>query len=94
MLESNIEDFTIQELQNLGYQYFNGTKLSPGGEQPERSDFSEVILSERLRFAIQKLNPTLPAFACEQALREVQRITSPFTLANNELFHTLLIEKV
>ncbi|TDE18065.1 type I restriction endonuclease subunit R [Dyadobacter psychrotolerans] len=94
MLESNIEDFTIQELQNLGYQYVNGTKLSPGGEQPERSDFSEVILSERLRSAIQKLNPTLPAFACEQALREVQRIASPDTLANNELFHTLLVEKV
>ena len=52
MLESNIEDFTIQKLQNLSYQYFNGTKLSPNGEQPERSGFSEVILSERLRFAI------------------------------------------
>lgn len=94
MKESNIEEFAIQELQDLGYHYINGTVISPDGEHPERSDYSEILLANRLRKAIQRINPTLPAYVCEQAFREVQRIASPEMLVNNERFHTLLVEKV
>ncbi|HEV7348340.1 type I restriction endonuclease subunit R [Telluribacter sp.] len=94
MHEADIEYYTIQELQVLGYHYADGLRIGPEGEQPERSGYAEVLLVGRLRAAIQRLNPTLPAFAHEQALREVQRITSPDLLTNNEYFHRLLVEKV
>ena len=48
----------------------------------------------RLRTAIQKLNPDIPADAQEQAVQKVLRIYSPDVLHNNETFHQLLIEKV
>ncbi|MEQ1767760.1 MAG: type I restriction endonuclease, partial [Methylotenera sp.] len=40
------------------------------------------------------INPTLPAAALDEAVKVVQRISSPELLANNEAFHRLLTEGV
>jgi type I restriction enzyme R subunit len=92
--ENEIELYTIEELESMGFQFLQGADIAPDGEYPERQFYSDVILINRLRLAIQKLNPAIPADAREQALREVQRINSPELLANNEAFHQFLIEKV
>ena len=75
--EDDIERCTIEELEGLGFQFLHGPDISPDGEVPERQAYSDVVLTDRLRTAIQKLNPAIPAEAREQALREVQRINSP-----------------
>ncbi len=92
--ENDIEQYTIEELKRLGFQFLHGPDISADGEFPERQAYSDVILKDRLRAAIQRLNPAIPADAIEQALRDVQRINSPELLTNNEAFHRFLTDGV
>lgn len=92
--ESDIELFTIEELERLGYQYLHGPDISCDGLFSERQSYIDIILAGRLRTAIRKLNPSIPADAQEQALRTVQRINSPELLTNNETFHRYLTDGV
>lgn len=94
LTESAIEEFAIELLEELGYQYCYAPDFAPDGLNPERASYADVLLVERLRRAIARLNPTLPGEAREDALRQVQRIASPDLLANNETFHRLLTEGV
>lgn len=91
--EDNIEQIIIQEFIDLGYQYINGTDISPDGSMPER-EYNEVVLKSRLQEAIAKLNPTIPYEAQEEALRKVLRSDSPELFQNNYQFHKYLTEGV
>lgn len=91
--EDNIEQIIIQEFIELGYQYINGTDISPDGSMPER-EYNEVVLKNRLQEAIAKLNPTVPYEAQEEALRKVLRSDSPDLFQNNYQFHKYLTEGV
>src|SRR5690554_6232120 len=44
--------------------------------------------------AVRRINPTVPAAAQEEAIKEIQRIHSPELLTNNESFHRLLTEGI
>ncbi len=92
--ENNIEQYTIDELKTLGFQYVHGVVISPDGDNAERNAYDDIILKQRLLTAITKLNPDVPANACNQALNEVIRIGSPDLLNNNEAFHRFLTEGV
>jgi len=92
--ESHIEKFALEELGKLGWSYAYGPDISPEGACAARSSFEDVILSDKLRSAVSKINPHIPADALEQAVQKVLRIYSPDLLHNNETFHELLIEKV
>lgn len=91
--EDHIEQVIIQEFIELGYQYINGTDISPDGSMPER-EYNEVVLKNRLQEAIAKLNPTVPYEAQEEALRKVLRSDSPDLFQNNYQFHKYLTEGV
>lgn len=91
--ENEIEEIAIGYLQSLGYHYLNGLEMSPDGEHPERQ-YNEVVLVNRLRDAIDKLNPALSQDAKEDALKKVLRSDSPNALINNENFHKHLTEGV
>lgn len=91
--EDHIEQIIIQEFKELGYQYINGTHISPDGSMPER-EYNEVVLKNRLQEAIAKLNPSIPHEAQEEALRKVLRSDSPELFQNNYQFHKYLTEGV
>ena len=57
--ENTIELSLIDQLVNQGYTYFNGTDISPIGENPQRENFSSVLLENQLKNSLKKLNPTL-----------------------------------
>jgi type I site-specific restriction-modification system R (restriction) subunit len=92
--ENIIEQSAIEILQSQGWEYANGKEISPEGLFCERENFSQVVLLNRLRTAIAKINPTIPLDAKEAAVQKVLRIASPDLLHNNEEFHRLLVEKV
>ncbi len=92
--ESSIEQFTISLFQSLGYDYVFGPEIAPDGEMPERDDFDTVLLIDRLKKAIDRLNPHIPEDAKIDAIKQVQRLDFPELVANNELFHRMLVEGV
>ena len=92
--EDIIEQSAIEILQSQGWEYANGKEISPEGLNCERENFSQIILTNRLRKAISKINPHIPLDAQETAIQKVLRIYSPVLLHNNEEFHKLLVEKV
>ena len=92
--ESQIETFALEVLQTLGWEYVHGLSIAPGAENAERESFEQIILTQRLRKAVARLNPDIPADVQEQAVQKVLRIYSPDVLHNNETFHQFLIEKV
>lgn len=89
IFESDVENFAIELLQKQGYTY-----LSPKEQGTERQNLAEVVLRERLKSAIDKLNPDIPKDAKEQALREVLNLPSQNLIENNEAFHHMLTDGV
>jgi type I restriction enzyme, R subunit len=92
--ESEIETLAIERLQTLGFDYVYAPDIAPDSSNPERESFAEVLLLSRLRNAVARINPTLPPAALDEAIKTIQRISSPELLANNEAFHRLLTEGV
>ena len=92
--ENLIELLAIQNLVSIGYHYLYGPDSAPDGHSPERNSFEQVLLVNRLKAAVRKINPGIPADAQNEAIKEIQRIASPELLANNETFHRLLTEGI
>lgn len=92
--ENIIEESAIEILQLQGWEYANGKEISPEGLFCERENYQQIILTNRLRNAIAKINPHIPKDAQESAAQKLLRIYSPELLHNNEEFHKLLVEKV
>ncbi|MCM2283701.1 MAG: type I restriction endonuclease subunit R [Desulfobacula sp.] len=92
--ESAIEKFTIDLLEKAGYHYIYGPTIAPDGETPERESFEDVLLMDRLRKAMGRINPTVPQECREDAVKQIQRLISPELTANNEAFHRLLTEGI
>jgi len=94
LTEHKIENFAINLLERLGYQYVYAPDIAPDTEQAERSSYEEVLLLGRLKEAINRINPRIPHNNQEEALKEIQRINSPELLTNNEAFHRILTEGI
>lgn len=92
--ESDIELLAIERLEQIGYTYLYAPDIAPDSDSPERDSFEQVLLTERLSKAVQRINPTIPHDAQHEAIKTIQRIASPELLANNEAFHRLLTEGV
>jgi len=92
--ESQIEEYAIELLEKQGYKYIYAPSIAPDSETPERERFEDVILLERLRSSVARLNPDIPSHAQEDAFKQVLRIASPDLLVNNETFHRMLTEGV
>jgi type I restriction enzyme R subunit len=92
--ESEIEEFAIELLRRQGYGYAYGPDIAPDGDTPERAGFGDVLLEERLRKAVGRINPGIPADVREDALKQLHRLNSPELVANNEAFHRMLTEGI
>ena len=93
LYESEIEQIALDILrEENGYAVAFGPDISEG-DRKER-EYTEVVLQGRLRAAIDRLNPAIPAEAREEAAKKALRTVSVNLLDNNEAFHRLLTEGV
>jgi type I site-specific restriction-modification system R (restriction) subunit len=94
--ESIVEDAALAWLLALGYTVLHGPEIAVGQPGAERSDpnYRDVILEGRLRAALVRLNPDLPAPAIEDAFRKLMRLDAPSLLARNRAIHKLLVEGI
>ena len=92
--ESVVEEAALDYFRELGYAVRHGPEIAPEEPGAERASFGDVILVERLRTALARINPTLPADALEEAFRIVTHPESPNLVENNRRFHKLLTDGV
>ena len=92
--ESSVEEFAIELFEGLGYEYMAGPDIAPDGEKAERKSFEDVLLLDRLRKAVDAINPMIPPEAREDAIKQIQRLNFPELIANNEAFHRMLTEGI
>ena len=94
--ESDVEENALSILKGLGYEIIRGDDENylPGGTFALRSDFKDVVLIERLRAALKRINPTISEEAREQAIKQVLRSESQKLIADNENFHRMLVDGI
>jgi type I restriction enzyme, R subunit len=92
--ESTIEETTLEWLKAMGYTIVFGNDIAPGEPAAERENYSEVILSGRLKDALRRINPHVPNEALEDAFRKVTRPSAPALVGNNRAFHKMLADGI
>lgn len=95
LTEADVEGVLLQHLKALGYTCLIDTVTSnPDGPAPEREAYSDVLLLKRLRAAVARLNPHIPAEAQEDAIRKIVSAERPTLIEENRRLHRLMIEGV
>jgi type I restriction enzyme R subunit len=92
--ESEVEDAALAWLEGIGWQVAHGPDIAPDMLAAERADYGEVILRRRLREALARLNPGLPAEALDDAFRKLVRPEGAELLQRNRAVHRLLVDGV
>jgi type I restriction enzyme R subunit len=94
--ESEVEEAALDWLRGLGYSTLHGPAIAAGEPDAERIDDNcrDVILEGRLRRALARLNPTLPAEAIEDAFRRLTRVDGVSLLERNRELHRKLVDGV
>lgn len=91
--ENEIEQIALDILnEDLGYTVLYGPDIAEG-DSKER-DYNEVVLQQRLRNAIDKINTEIPEDAKEEAFKIALRASTITLFENNQAFHRMLTEGI
>ena len=94
MTEDQLELEALGWLTSVGYTPLNARDLDHLDPRLERSNTREVVLVSCLRAAIERLNPSVPAAAREDALKQMLEMGQPALLSGNRAFHRVLVAGV
>ena len=94
LTENDVEQAALEWLASLGWRVAHGPDIAPTGSAPERADYTQVVLSQRLRDALARLNPGLPADALDDAFRRLTHPEGASLEARNRAFHRMLVDGV
>ena len=92
--ESVVEQAALAWLEAAGWRIAHGPDIAPDMLAAERRDYGEVVLAQRLRDALARLNPMLPAEALEDAFRKLTRPEGADLIQRNRALHRLLVNGV
>jgi len=92
--ESVVEQAALAWLEALGYTILSGPEIAPGEAMAERDNYGQVVLEYRLRQALARLNPQVPAGALEEAFRKLTRPDFPSLVKNNHALHRMLVDGI
>ena len=88
--ESVVEEAALGYFRELGYATEFGPDIAPDGKEKERENWNDVVLDDRLKAAIDRINPKLTTDARKDALRKVKRAESPNHVLSNRRHHEFL----
>jgi type I restriction enzyme R subunit len=92
--EDHLEQLALTWFQDCGWEYCYGPDIAPDGDAPERADYKQVVLVERLLDALRRLNPEIPDAVLEEVAHRVAKLHEPSLIQGNRSFHELLLEGV
>ena len=94
IVESTVESAALAWLSELGWQVKHGPEIAPEGLFAERQDYGQVVLEQRLRDALARLNPDLPPEALEDAFRKLVNPPGATLEQRNRALHRMLVDGV
>ncbi|WP_434703724.1 type I restriction endonuclease subunit R [Pseudomonas sp. Z1-12] len=92
--EQQLEELCLNWFQQIGWRFAHGPDIAPDSSAPERTDYRQVVLRERLLAALARINPQIPAAALEQAVHALQTVSEPQMVLRNRSVHRLLLSGV
>jgi len=99
--ESSLEQFAIELLQSLGWEYVFGPDIAPDTENinssiAKRKSFEDVLLLDTLKKRLKLINSQVPYDTILGAIKTISNIPNqyPNLMANNEAFHKMLTEGI
>ena len=92
--ESDVEQAALDWLEGLGWHVAHGPDVAPESAGAERADYGRVVLEQRLRDALARLNPDLPAEALDDAFRRLTQPEGVMLEVRNRAFHRMIVDGV
>ena len=92
--EADVEQAALEWLAGLGWRVVHGPDIAPDTPNEERADYGQVVLEQRLRDDLGRLNPSLPASALDDAFRKLTQPEGATLEARNRAFHLMLVNGV
>lgn len=92
--EDQVEQLAIEWFKELEYDYLLGYDIAPDSSDPQRQNYQEVLLSKYLQISLQKLNPTLPTSAIDEAVHILKKPQHASLIQNNRAFHQMLLQGI
>lgn len=94
LTEAEIEQILLDQFQSLGYTHLASIVTNPDGSQADRDSYADTILPQRLRNAIDRLNPTIPTEARDDAFKKLIATEKPNLIEENRRLHHALVEGI
>ncbi|WP_444958933.1 type I restriction endonuclease subunit R [Microbulbifer sp. ZKSA002] len=92
--EDQLEQLCLEWFNALGYNYACGYDIAPDSDTPERNDYRQIILYERLLSQLEVINPQVPLSTLERVTQQIATPETPILIKNNKQFHQWLQEGV
>ncbi len=93
--EDNLEHAAIEIFeQELGYEFKHGPDIAVDGEYPERQNYNDVFLFDRLQSAILRINKDIKPNEISSAIKKLIELHTPILVENNRNFHRNLVEGI
>ena len=92
--EDQLEQLCLDWFRSIGYDYICGYDIAPDGDNPERSDYRQIILHDRLISQLQKINAHIPVSVLEDVALKISKPETPVLIKSNRSFHQFLLEGV
>lgn len=98
--EDQLEQLCLDWFKAIGYEYVCGYDIAPDADSalgcgaPERSDYRQVVLHDRLLSRLGVINPHIPEATLEQVALSIAKPETPILINNNKAFHQFLLEGV
>lgn len=92
--EDQLEQLCLDWFKSIGYDYTCGYDIAPDGNSPERTDYGQIVLFNRLLTQLQKINPHIPVSVLEIVSQQIATPETPILIKSNKAFHQFLLEGV
>jgi type I restriction enzyme R subunit len=90
--EDQLEQLCLDWFKSIGYDYVRGYDIAPDGTSPERIDYRQIVLHDRLLRHLAIINPHIPNDVLEVVARQVAKPITPILIKSNKAFHQFLLE--
>ena len=92
--EDQLEQLCLDWFKAIGYEYACGYDIAPDGVAPERADYNQIVLFDRLIKQLQVINPHIPVATLELVAQQIAKPETPILIKSNKVFHQFLLEGV